>query len=120
MKSLVLLWIGLCVLLASVALLRHLARRIQFRRRIGKEFGLARPDAGWGIRPAALFQGHLSTWSAFIATLSLRAYEITIQDSNGHPRRVMFEADFHPVSCRLRGIRIMRSEPTLRLTTRQR
>lgn len=105
MKSFVLLWIGLCVLLASVALLRHLARLIQFRRRIGKEFGLVRPDAGWGIRTAALFQGHPSIWSAFVAALSLRGYEITIQDSNGHPRPEMFEADFHPISCRLRGIR---------------
>lgn len=105
MKTFVLLLVGLCVVLATVALLRHQVRRIQFRRRIAEQFGLAYPDAEWEIRTVTLFQGHPSVWSAFVAALSLRVYEITIQDSKGDPRREMFEADFHPISCRLRSIR---------------
>lgn len=105
MKTFVWLLVGLCVVLAMVALLRHQVRRIQFRRRIAEQFGLVYPDAEWGIRTVALFKGYPSVWSAFVAAFSLRVYEINIQDSKGRPRREMFEADFHPISCRLRGIK---------------
>ena len=105
MKMFVLLCVCLCSVLVSVMVLRHLARDLQFRNRIGKEFGSDRPDTGWGIRTVTLFQGHPSVWSALVAALSLRVYEITFQDSTGHQRREMVEADFHPISCRLRRIR---------------